>query len=220
VAPAGGRWAEIIVTGIRQSLAQALETKRDSNQIVHSIASESSGKFPDTNIAESLQRIPGVSIDRGGGEGQTERFVALGRKFNTVLLNGRRLVSNTGARSFNFDVLPAELVSSVDVYKSAPADLQAGGIGSTIDLSGKVTPQLFGLFSDTFADDRVGVLVPASYQRRKNWIDRFLTDGLLTAPRDSLTLIADQLAKQGYGPDDQFSIRQNLNVISIEEDRG
>ena len=235
--------SEIVVTGIRRSLAQALETKRESNQIVDSIASESLGKFPDTNIAESLQRIPGVSIDRSGGEGQTVTVRGFGPEFNTVLLNGRRLVSDTGARSFNFDVLPAELVASVDVYKSAPADLQAGGIGSTIvlntlrpldlgerqivlsgkalyeDLSGEVTPQLFGLFSDTFADDRLGVLVSGSYQRRKNRIDRFLMDGMLSAPRDSLTLIADDLAAQGYGPEDQFFIPQNLNVSPVEEDR-
>jgi iron complex outermembrane recepter protein len=238
-----GQNEDIIVTGIRRSLQQALEVKRQSNQIVDTIASESLGKFPDTNIAESLQRIPGVSIDRAGGEGQTVTVRGFGPEFNTVLLNGRRLVSDSGGRAFNFDVLPAELVSSVNVFKSSPSDLQDGGIGSTIvlntlrpldvgkrqivvsakalyeDLSGKVTPQFFGLYSDTFADDRFGIMIAGSYQRRKNRIDRFLTDGYLSAPRDSLTLIAADLAGRGYSADDQFFIPQNLNVSPVTEDR-
>src|SRR5258708_25304799 len=109
-----GSLEEVIVTGIRSSLRQAMEIKRNSDVIVDSIASESLGKFPDTNIAESLQRITGVSIDRSGGEGQAITVRGFGPQFNTVLLNGRRIVSDTGARSFNFDVLPAELISRVD----------------------------------------------------------------------------------------------------------
>src|SRR5688500_19909199 len=111
-----------------------MEIKRSSGEIVDSIASESLGKFPDTNIAESLQRITGVSIDRSGGEGQAVTVRGFGPEFNTVLLNGRRLASDSGARSFNFDVLPAELISRGDVYKSATALLQDGGIGSTVML--------------------------------------------------------------------------------------
>ncbi len=80
---------EVVVTGIRSSLRQAMEIKRNSDQIVDSIASESLGKFPDTNIAESLQRITGVSIDRSGGEGQAVTVRGFGPEFNTVLLNGR-----------------------------------------------------------------------------------------------------------------------------------
>jgi TonB-dependent receptor len=234
---------DIVVTGIRRSLERALDTKRDSTQIVDTIASESIGKFPDTNIAESLQRIPGVSIDRAGGEGQTVTVRGFGPEFNTVLLNGRRLVSDSGGRAFNFDILPAELVSSVNVFKSSPSDLQDGGIGSTIvlntlrpldagkrqivvsakalyeDLSDKITPQVFGVYSDTFAEGRLGFMIAGSYQRRKNRIDRFLTDGYLSAPRDSLTLIAADLAGRGYSADDQFFIPQNLNVSPVTEDR-
>jgi iron complex outermembrane recepter protein len=234
---------EVVVTGIRSSLRQAMEIKRNSEQIVDSIASESLGKFPDTNIAESLQRITGVSIDRSGGEGQAVTVRGFGPQFNTVLLNGRRIVSDTGQRSFNFDVLPAELISRVDVYKSATAELEEGGIGSTItlhtprpleigqfksifaakalyeDLSENVTPEVFGMISDTFADNRAGVLVSASYQKRKNRIERILMDGILTAPRDSLTLIAQDLAAAGYSADDQFFIPQNLNISPLDEDR-
>ena len=234
---------EVVVTGIRSSLRQAMEIKRDSDQIVDSIASESLGKFPDTNIAESLQRITGVSIDRSGGEGQAVTVRGFGPEFNTVLLNGRRLASDTGARSFNFDVLPAELISRVDVYKSATSLLQEGGIGSTIllhtprpldlgefksilsakalyeDLSENTTPELFGMISNTFADGRLGLLASASYQKRENRSERILTDGYLTAPRDSMELIADDLAAQGYSADDQFFIPQNLNISPVDEDR-
>lgn len=234
---------EIVVTGIRGSLRRAIEIKRNSDQIVDSIASESLGKFPDTNIAESLQRITGVSIDRSGGEGQAVTVRGFGPEFNTVLMNGRRIVSDTGARSFNFDVLPAELISRVDVYKSAAAHLEEGGIGSTIvlhtlrplDLGGfrsvvsakglyeelaeETTPQLFGMISNSFADDRAGFLLSASYQERNNRIERFLTDGYLTAPRDSLSLISGDLADDGFAADDQFFIPQNLNVSPIDEER-
>jgi TonB-dependent receptor len=234
---------EVVVTGIRGSLRQAIEIKRNSEQIVDSIASESLGKFPDTNIAESLQRITGVSIDRSGGEGQAVTVRGFGPQFNTVLLNGRRIVSDTGARSFNFDVLPAELISRVDVYKSTPATLEEGGIGSTIvlhsprprdigrftstlsakalyeGLSENVTPEVFGMVSDTFADDRAGWLLAASYQKRDNRTERILMDGVLTAPRDSMTLIAADLAAQGFAPEDQFFVPQNLNVSPIDEER-
>jgi TonB-dependent receptor len=129
------------------------------------------------------------------------------------------------------------------VYKSAAASLEEGGIGSTIvlhtprpldigrfesivsakalyeDLSRNVTPEIFGMISDTFADDRAGLLLSASFQKRKNRIERILMDGVLTAPRDSLTLIADDLAAAGYAADDQFFIPQNLNISPIDEDR-
>jgi len=234
---------EVVVTGIRSSLRQAMEIKRNSDQIVDSIASESLGKFPDTNIAESLQRITGVSIDRSGGEGQSVTVRGFGPQFNTVLLNGRRIVSDSGDRAFNFDVLPAELISRVDVYKSAAVQLQDGGIGSTIvlhtprpldiggfksivsakalyeELSENMTPEVFGMVSDTFADGRAGLLASASYQKRKNRSDRYLRDGYLTAPRDELTLIADDLANAGFSADDQFFIPQNLNISPIDEDR-
>jgi len=242
-APQEAGFEEVVVTGIRSSLEQAMDIKRNSDAMVDSIASESLGKFPDTNIAESLQRITGVAIDRSGGEGQSITVRGFGPQFNTVLLNGRRQVSDTGSRAFNFDTLPAELVSQVDVYKSSQANLQSGGIGSTIvmhtprpldigsfrtvgsikgvheDISGKTTPNLFGMVSNTFADDRAGFLVSVNYQERENRTERFLTDGIMTVGRDSMGLIADDLAEQGYGADDQFFIPQVFNISPIDEQR-
>ncbi|QJR81652.1 TonB-dependent receptor [Alteromonas pelagimontana] len=233
----------IQVSGIRGSLQRSIALKRDAKHIVDSISAEDIGQFPDTNLAESLQRISGVAIDRSGGEGRSVTVRGFGPEFNTVLLNGRRLASDTGARSFSFDVLPAELVSGVDVYKTQAAHLDEGGIGSTIvmhtprplafdgfkavasvkglyeELSGKTSPQLFGMVSNTFADDKLGVLVSLSHQQRKNEINRFLTDGYIVLNRDEMPNIADQLAAEGYSADDQFFLPQNLNISPVSEDR-
>ncbi|MEZ7279032.1 TonB-dependent receptor [Pseudoalteromonas sp. 68 DY56-GL68] len=233
----------IEVSGIRGSLQRSVSMKRESLQIVDSISAEDIGQFPDTNLAESLQRISGVAIDRSGGEGQSVTVRGFGPEFNTVLLNGRRMASDTGARSFNFDVLPAELVSAVDVYKSQPAKLDEGGIGSTIvmhtpkplsfdgfkavasvkglyeDLSGEFTPQLFGMITDTFADNTLGALVSLTHQKRKNQINRILTDGYMVLNRDDMTNISEQLAQQGYSQNDQFFFPQNLNVSPVSEER-
>lgn len=182
----------IEVRGIRASLSQSLAKKKNSDEVLDSIVAEDIGKFPDTNVAESLQRIPGVSIDRAGGEGAQVTVRGFGPSFNSVLVQGRRLATDTAGRNFRFDLLGAELIGGADVYKSAPSHLQAGGIGSTIDLqlqrplnigeektvlstravyednSGDVAPQFFGLYSNTFSDNKMGALVSLSYQKRKS----------------------------------------------------
>ena len=180
----------IVVTGIRSSLRSAAGIKKNSLAIVDAISSEDLGKFPDTNVAESLQRIPGVSIDRSNGEGRFVTVRGFGPAFNTVLVNGRTFASDNQGREFSFDLLAAELISGAEVYKSSQARLQDGGIGATLnvktprplDLGGfkavvsakgqyernsdKVTPQAFGLLSDTFADGKLGLLASVSYQKR------------------------------------------------------
>ncbi|AQT60994.1 TonB-dependent receptor [Cellvibrio sp. PSBB023] len=184
---------EIVVTGYKASLKSALDTKRDSNGVVDAISSEDIGKFPDTNLAESLQRITGVSIDRSGGEGRQVTVRGLGPQFNTVLLNGRQMPNANASRGFNFDTVAAEMVSGVEVYKTSTATTQSGGIGATInvktakplDLGTKfagsvkglnetnlddVTPAISGLVSTTF-NDNFGVLAAVSYQERQYQTD-------------------------------------------------
>lgn len=193
---------EIVVTGIRASLRQSLELKRDAQGVVDAISAEEIGKFPDTNLAESLQRITGVSIDRANGEGQFVTVRGFGPEYNLVLLNGRQLPTSIigdgnsapVSRSFDFANLASEGVTALEVYKSGRATIPTGGIGSTINvrtprpldktgLRGSfstrgdydtsqnghvdVTPEVSGLISDTFADDRVGILIDGSYQLRK-----------------------------------------------------
>ena len=184
----------IVVTGIRGSLATSAAIKRDSNAIVDVISSEDLGKFPDSNVAESLQRIPGVSIDRSSGEGRFVTVRGFGPAFNTVLVNGRTFASDTQGREFSFDLLAAELISGAEVFKSSQARLQDGGIGATLNVktprplqlggfkavvsakgqyernSDKITPQVFGLISQSFADNTIGLLASVSYQKRDSQV--------------------------------------------------
>jgi TonB-dependent receptor len=180
---------EVVVTGIRGSLSESAEIKHRSNLILDSITSEDLGKFPDSNVAESLQRIPGVSIDRSGGEGRFVTVRGFGPEFNTVLINGRSFASDNEGREFSFDLLAAELIAGADIQKSAVASVPDGGIGATIniktprpldlggfqsivsgkglyeDLSEEITPQGFALLSDVFAGGKLGLLGAVSSGR-------------------------------------------------------
>ena len=132
----------IIVTGIRASLAASQNIKRNAQGVVDAISAEDIGKFPDTNLAESLQRITGVSIDRQNGEGSTVTVRGFGPEYNLVLLNGRQMPTATlgdgasppASRSFDFANLASEGVAAVEVYKTGRAAIPSGGIGSTINI--------------------------------------------------------------------------------------
>ena len=133
---------EIVVSGIRKSLRDAMDVKRDSQGVVDAISAEDIGKFPDTNLAEALQRITGVSIDRNSGEGSKVTVRGFGPDFNLVLLNGRQMPASglgscceaPASRSFDFANLAAEGIAGVEVYKSGRASLPTGGIGSVINI--------------------------------------------------------------------------------------
>ena len=128
----------VVVTGIRASMQSTLNLKRNSDGIVDGIVAEDMGKFPDTNLAESLQRISGVSIDRNNGEGQKVTVRGLGPDFNLVLLNGRQMpttdLTDRDGRSFDFSNLASESISQLQVYKTGRADSPTGGIGATINV--------------------------------------------------------------------------------------
>ena len=137
---------EVVITGIRGSLMQSMDIKRDESGVVDAISSEDIGKFADANLAESLQRITGVSIDRVSGEGSQITVRGLGPNFNLVTLNGRQMptasspeqesiASATQSRAFNFNQIASEGVSGVSVYKTSRADLPSGGLGATVDIS-------------------------------------------------------------------------------------
>jgi len=175
---------QIVVTGIRQSLRESMDLKRNRDGVVDAITAEDIGDFPDSNLAESLQRITGVSIDRERGEGKNITVRGFGPHFNLVLLNGRQMPTGDGTnRSFDFGDLASEGIAAVEVYKSGQANVPTGGIGSTLNirttrpldspgmnftaaLSGlhdestqtgdSLTPEMSALFSNTFADDSIG----------------------------------------------------------------
>ncbi|MGN7160116.1 TonB-dependent receptor [Sphingomonas sp. SAFR-052] len=134
--------AEIVVTGFRASLNAALNVKRQSVGAVDAIVAEDIAKFPDQNLAESLQRIPGIAIQRDGGEGRAITVRGLGAQFTRVRVNGLETVttSSDGAsanrdRSFDFNVFASELFSSIVVHKTASADLDEGSLGAVVDLN-------------------------------------------------------------------------------------
>jgi TonB-dependent receptor len=203
---------EIVVTGIRASLERAQDIKRQAVGIEDAIAAEDLGKFPDSNIAEAMQRVPGVAIDRNGGEGQFVTIRGFGPAFNTVLINGRPIESETGGREFSFDLYPSELISGAEIFKTGAAHLDEGGIGATVNLktarpldlpdnkvlftaqghyekaSEKATPQAFALYSHKFNDGKMGFLLSGSYQDRKSQDDFLTADGWLPTPVSSLSL--------------------------------
>ena len=195
----------VVVTGIRGSLMDSMGLKRDAQGVVDAITAEDIGKFPDTNLAESLQRITGVSIDRSLGEGSSVTVRGFGADFNLVTFNGRQMPTSTlgdgasppSSRSFDFGNLASEAVSAVEVYKTSRASIPTGGIGATINIrttrpleapglratvgvkgvldesqleDPDLTPEISGLYSDTFLDDRLGVAVSGSYQHRKGGV--------------------------------------------------
>jgi len=132
---------EVLVTGIRASVTQAMDVKRNATGVVDAISAEDIGKMPDTNLAESLQRITGLSIDRSDGEGSQVTARGIGAELNMVTLNGRVMpaVSNgesgdASTRAFDFANLASESVFGVQVYKTGRADVATGGLGATINI--------------------------------------------------------------------------------------
>jgi TonB-dependent receptor len=143
--------AEVIqVTGVRGSLSQSMNIKRQSSGVVDAISAVDMGKFPDTNLAESLQRISGVSINRVNGEGSEVTVRGFGGNFNLITLNGRQMPAanvstitgnpndkgSTGSsRSFDFSNIASEGVSGIEVYKTGRAAIASGGIGATVNIN-------------------------------------------------------------------------------------
>jgi iron complex outermembrane receptor protein len=138
---------EIVVTGFRESLESALNRKRDSVQPIESVVAEDLGKMPDQNVAESLQRLPGISINRSGGKGTQVLIDGLGNNLITlngeVLLTGREIYvagessgggGNSGLQYASLEGIPSEEIGGIDVIKNPTAQNREGGLGGTIDL--------------------------------------------------------------------------------------
>ena len=143
--PSSGQLEEVVVTGFRESLSTALAEKRSETAAIDSIVAEDIGKFPDSNLAESMQRVPGVTLSRGdGGEGRNISVRGLGPGFTRVRINGMEGASQTGSsdiygagnngRSFDFNVFPSEIFSALTVRKTPSADVEEGSLGATVDL--------------------------------------------------------------------------------------
>ena len=256
-APPGTNGNDIVITGIRASLRQSMDIKKNAQGVVDAISAEEMGKFPDTNLAESLQRITGVSIDRNNGEGSFVTVRGFGPEYNLVLLNGREMPTSSlsggggeapNSRAFDFGNLASEGIAAVEVYKSGRVTLPTGGIGSTINIltprpldrpgmrvslaaravldtsqngHNDITPEFSGIFSDTFADDRVGFLVTGSYQRRKsstNQANVGWRNGYLGSENNWGSLPATGQTNRP-GPTDVYQVQQNASYDLNDVDR-
>ncbi|MTV37606.1 TonB-dependent receptor [Duganella radicis] len=240
----------VVVTGLRASLFSSMNLKRNSDGIVDGIVAEDIGKFPDTNLAESLQRISGVSIDRSIGEGSKITVRGVGPDFNLVLLNGRQMpTSNLGdlnGRAFDFANLASEAISQLQVYKTSRAENATGGIGATVNVltarpfdrpglhasvgakgvydtsnnnlpgdvkaSSSGTPEVSGLYSDTFANNTFGVALTGSYQERNlGYNTAAVANGWKGPWLGNAGPLPASGATNRPGPTDLYSLPQNLN---------
>jgi len=180
---------DIVVTGIRASVRSAQQIKRNAEQIVDSIAAEDIGKLPDRNVAEALQRISGVQVERNFGEGSSIAIRGLTQVRTEV--NGRDSFTANGGRGLSFEDVPSELLAGIDIYKNPSADLIEGGIGGLVnlrtrkpfDFAGPKFAASFGLNHYDLVDQtepqasalvsyrwntpigQVGILANVSYQR-------------------------------------------------------
>lgn len=126
--------SEIVVTGLRKSLQEAIETKRQAVGIVEAISSKDIGVLPSVTIAESLARLPGFNTVRDRGNDSQAAIRGLGPRMVLGLINGRELASSEPDRNVRWEIFPSEIVQGVNVYKSSQADLISGGISGTVDI--------------------------------------------------------------------------------------
>jgi len=193
VTPAEDEVEVIQVSGIRGSMIRSMDLKRSSNGVVDAISAEELGKFPDTNLAEALQRITGVTISRNNGEGSQITVRGFGPEFNLVTLNGRQMPGTGFTRSFDLANLSSEGVSTLELQKTARAENPSGGLGATVNIitmkplsqpgqnatisvkgihdtsveeGDDLTPEIAGVYSNTFADEMFGFGVSFSHQER------------------------------------------------------
>jgi iron complex outermembrane receptor protein len=240
--PAADENMEVIeVRGLISSLKRSFSNKKEALIVSDGISAEDIGKFPDQNVAESLQRITGVSIDRSGGEGQLISVRGFGPQFNLVTVDGRQMASERAGREFSFDTLASELIAGADIYKTSNAANQDGGIGSYINLrtakpfdidgftavgsvkgtydslSEETDPAFSGLISNTFNDNTLGVLLSLSVQERQAQINKADTRGFYRVDKIATN---DFDAAAGTGKE-AFNVwvPRNLDLTSNSEDR-
>ena len=188
---------EVVVSGYRQSIDASLDAKREADATVDVITAQDVGKFPDKNVADALQRVPGVIISRDGGEGDKVSIRGLSSDLTLTELNGNNIASVDASdnyepsRSFNYTLLPSNMISRVEVFKTAEAHIDEGGVGGTVilhtrrplemdalsgflsaegtdsDTTRHVDPQVSGLLSWKDASETFGLLAGATYQKRE-----------------------------------------------------
>jgi len=184
------------VTGVRASLAESVALKREADTVSDSISSEDVGKFPVRNVADALQRITGVQVNRSYGEGSTINLRGLPSDMVMNVYNGRQLPSPEGGRSIDYSILPTDFIRSLTVYKSPTADMPLTGLAGTVSIepikplelkdrltainvtgiydynSKKGDPELSAFYADKFLDNTLGFAIGGQYSKRavaKDW---------------------------------------------------
>ena len=203
----------IVVTGFRASLANSVNIKKNSNQIVDAITAEDIADFPDANLAESIQRLPGVSIDRDNGEGRTITVRGLGGDFQAVRLNGADAQNIAGgnqsdaganrSRGFDFNTFASELFGGIKVTKSTAAENDEGSLGAIIDLTtGRPL---------SYKKNRFAVGAEAEYRENgKSWNPRFTGLASVRVTDNFGILVSGAYQKQEQQID---SYRRNIGVF-------
>ena len=193
----------VTVSGFKASLERSLEDKRNAAGSTDTILAEDIAKFPDTNLSESLQRIPGVALKRSGGAGQEIAVRGLSPLFTTNEIDGMETITNSGGnvgRAFDFNVFDSDLFQGITVNKTSAANLHEGALGATVqlstphpfdhagftlvgggqgsynDLNGAINQRFSGLVSDTFLGGRLGLLFAGAYEHRN--LEQFDTDSV------------------------------------------
>lgn len=200
---ATGAGDDIVVVGLRGSLQRNLDIKRTSSGVVDVISAEDIGKFPDSNVAASLQRLPGVSIQRSGSRGEPTGITVrgFGGDFNTTLYDGRRISTATGGRQIDFSTVGVDFIGQLSVYKTPDVSLASSSIGATVnigfpnpfdhpgfriaatgsgsiqDRAGRIVPTGGLLISSTTDDGTFGVLADVIYTRRDTDSNRVYVSG-------------------------------------------
>ncbi|MDO6746773.1 TonB-dependent receptor [Gilvimarinus sp. 1_MG-2023] len=240
---------EVVVTGIRGSLETSLDMKRDASSFVDAITAEDIGKFPDKNVAESLARIPGITIDRDFGEGQGVTIRGVSPDQNITLLNGQAVgtsnwfVLSNATRNFNYEILASEMIGGVEVYKSAQADIDEGGLGGTVILRTRkpldmdantvhvsaegqyssngenFDPTLSGMYSWKNDNETFGFLVSLSQQERSVHREGMEDFGWFGPSIDRIDPLMEGPALAGGGNDDKGAIPWGNGSVLFEQER-
>lgn len=201
--PAAEEDVDIVVTGFRASLENAVAEKKNRDQVVESISAEDIGKLPDASIAESIARLPGLTSQRVSGRSNSISIRGFAPDFSTTLLNGREQTSTGDNRAVEYDQYPAEIMSQVLVYKTGQANLVGQGLSGTVDLRtvrpleygrqaisigargtyadlGKLNAgsrdkgyRVNGTYIDQFADDKIGIALSGNYLDEPYQIQEF-----------------------------------------------
>jgi len=176
---------EVVVTGFRKSVMDSIDAKRDAKAVVEAISAEDIGKLPDSSIAESISRLPGLTSQRLDGRASRVSIRGFGENESATTFNGREQVSIGDNRGVEFDLYPSEIMAGVTVYKTPTADLEAEGIAGVIDMHtvkplerGEQVIQLNGQFEQTSFDKLNPDGEDQGYRGTISYIDQFADDTL------------------------------------------